>query len=178
MDQWTGFDAAADTVDGVHPNTGGFQKMANRWYPALAQVLDGVVPPQPTATASPSSSPTASPTSSSSPSSSVSPTTGGGSSTATYTVMSQWAGNFQGQVTVTNTSAAASKGWTTTFTFGNGQQVTQSWNTTLAQTGATVTAANVSYNGALGAGASTSLGFLASWNNVANPAPAVSCTLS
>ena len=178
VDQWTGFDAAADTVDGVHPNTGGFQKMANRWYPPLAKVLDGVIPTQPTATVSPSSSPTMSPTSSSSPSSSVSPTNGGGSCTASYAVVSQWAGNFQGQVTVTNTSAAASKGWTITFTFANGQQVTQSWNATLAQAGATVTAANVSYNGNLGAGASTSLGFLASWNNVTNTAPAVRCTLS
>ncbi|HST86015.1 MAG TPA: cellulose binding domain-containing protein [Kineosporiaceae bacterium] len=178
VDQWTGFDAATDTGDGVHPNTGGFQKMANRWYPPLAQVLDGVIPTQPTATTSPSSSPTVSPTSPSGPSSSASPTTGVGSCTAAYAVVSQWAGNFQGQVTVTNTSAAASKGWTTTFTFANGQQVSQSWNTTLAQAGASVTAANVSYNGSLAAGASTSLGFLASWNNVTNTAPAVSCTLS
>jgi mannan endo-1,4-beta-mannosidase len=36
----------------------------------------------------------------------------------------------------------------------------------------------VSYNGGLAAGASTSLGFLASWNNVTNAVPAVSCTLS
>jgi lysophospholipase L1-like esterase len=32
-DLWTGFDAVADTVDGVHPNDGGFQKMSERWYP-------------------------------------------------------------------------------------------------------------------------------------------------
>jgi len=42
VDQWTGFDAVADTVDGVHPNTGGFQKMADRWYPELARVLAGM----------------------------------------------------------------------------------------------------------------------------------------
>jgi lysophospholipase L1-like esterase len=188
VDQWTGFNAATDTGDGVHPNTGGFQKMANRWYPPLAQVLDGVLPTQPTATASPSSSPTVSPTSpasptvsptaTSSPSTSVSPTTGVGTCTASYAVVSQWAGNFQGQVTVTNTSATASKGWTTTFRFANGQQVTQSWNATLTQAGATVTAANVSYNGNLAAGATTSLGFLASWNNTTNAVPVVSCTLS
>jgi lysophospholipase L1-like esterase len=34
VDQWTGFDAVADTGDGVHPNDAGFRKMADRWYPA------------------------------------------------------------------------------------------------------------------------------------------------
>src|SRR2546421_10939600 len=29
-DQWTGFNAATDTIDGVHPNDIGFQKMADR----------------------------------------------------------------------------------------------------------------------------------------------------
>jgi lysophospholipase L1-like esterase len=35
VDQYTGFDATADTKDGVHPNTQGSQKMANNWYAAL-----------------------------------------------------------------------------------------------------------------------------------------------
>ena len=37
VDQWSGFDVAADTVDGVHPNRAGAQKMADRWYPALTR---------------------------------------------------------------------------------------------------------------------------------------------
>ncbi|WP_233225738.1 RICIN domain-containing protein [Amycolatopsis sp. CA-126428] len=42
VDQWTGFNAAADTVDGVHPNsTTGIQKMESRWYPALTAALGG-----------------------------------------------------------------------------------------------------------------------------------------
>ncbi|HTV22236.1 MAG TPA: GDSL-type esterase/lipase family protein [Polyangiaceae bacterium] len=40
VDQWTGFDAAADTRDGVHPNTAGSQKMADRWFAALAPLLE------------------------------------------------------------------------------------------------------------------------------------------
>jgi lysophospholipase L1-like esterase len=164
VDQWTGFDDATDTVgDGVHPNDAGFQKMADRWYPALSQVLSGIIPPPP------SSSPT--------PSASPSPTPTGGACSATYQITSQWGGGFQGTVTVTNKSAAASSAWTATFTFASGQQMTQSWNTTLTQTGATVTAHNVSYNGSLTAGASTSFGFLASWTTT-NAIPAVSCTLS
>jgi mannan endo-1,4-beta-mannosidase len=44
VDQWTGFDTAADTGDGVHPNsTTGIQKMAARWYPALVAALPGAV---------------------------------------------------------------------------------------------------------------------------------------
>ncbi|MDU0294160.1 SGNH/GDSL hydrolase family protein, partial [Saccharothrix longispora] len=39
VDQWTGFDAATDTGDGVHPVDSGFRKMADRWYPALAAAL-------------------------------------------------------------------------------------------------------------------------------------------
>jgi mannan endo-1,4-beta-mannosidase len=39
------------------------------------------------------------------------------------------------------------------------------------------TARNVSYNGRLGVGASTTFGFLGSWNGT-NSAPAVSCAAS
>jgi lysophospholipase L1-like esterase len=44
VDQWTGFNVVADTNDGVHPVTSGFVKMANRWFPVLAQALNGVNP--------------------------------------------------------------------------------------------------------------------------------------
>ncbi|BCJ46534.1 hypothetical protein GCM10010168_61730 [Actinoplanes ianthinogenes] len=39
VDQWTGFDTATDTYDGVHPNDAGNVKIANRWYPALAAAI-------------------------------------------------------------------------------------------------------------------------------------------
>jgi lysophospholipase L1-like esterase len=180
VDQWTGFDAVGDTVDGVHPNNAGFQKMANRWYPPLAKVLDGVIPP-PTASATPSASATSSasptPTSSPTPSPTASISPGGAGCTATYQVSSQWGGAFQGEVAVKNNSTTASSAWTATFTFANGQQINQSWNTTLAQSGAAVTARNVSYNASLAAGASTSFGFIATWNDTTNAVPAVTCTL-
>ncbi|MGC4089264.1 MAG: SGNH/GDSL hydrolase family protein [Polyangiaceae bacterium] len=35
VDQYTGFDATADTRDGVHPNDSGSQKMATKWQAAL-----------------------------------------------------------------------------------------------------------------------------------------------
>jgi lysophospholipase L1-like esterase len=163
VDQWTGFDTATDTDgDGVHPNDAGFQKMAARWYPPLAQVLSGIIPPQPTPSATPS--PSTSPT-------------GSAGCAATYQMTSQWNGGFQGGVTVTNDSATASSAWTATVTFADGQQITQSWNATLSQNGPTVTTSNASYNGSLAPGASATFGFIATWN-AANAAPTVTCTLS
>lgn len=39
VDQWTGFNSASDTVDGVHPNSSGNVKIANKWYPALTALI-------------------------------------------------------------------------------------------------------------------------------------------
>ncbi|MFI5490748.1 cellulase family glycosylhydrolase [Micromonospora echinaurantiaca] len=99
-----------------------------------------------------------------------------GGCTASYTVVNQWPGGFQGEVKVTAGSAAIT-GWTTTWTFADGQAVSQSWNTRLTSSGSAVTARNVDWNGRLGAGASTSFGFIASWNG-ANAVPAVTCAAS
>jgi alpha-L-fucosidase 2 len=78
-------------------------------------------------------------------------------------------------VTVT-AGAAAINGWTVSWTFANGQVISQLWSGTLTQTGANVTVKNVSYNGSIPAGGSQSFGFLASWNNTTNAIPTVSCT--
>lgn len=39
IDQWTGFDAAIDTRDGVHPNESGNRKMAEKWLAGLKMLL-------------------------------------------------------------------------------------------------------------------------------------------
>ncbi|XVV17142.1 cellulose binding domain-containing protein [Actinoplanes sp. CA-131856] len=39
VDQWTGFDTATDTYDGVHPNDAGNVKIATRWYPEVARAI-------------------------------------------------------------------------------------------------------------------------------------------
>ncbi|MFI9642333.1 lytic polysaccharide monooxygenase [Micromonospora sp. NPDC051925] len=100
------------------------------------------------------------------------PTTGG--CTATYRVTSTWSGGFQGEVDVT-AGATAIKGWTVNWTYSGGQQVSQAWNATLASSGSSVTARNVSYNGALAAGGKTTFGFLASGTG-ANPTPTCTAT--
>ncbi|MER6027721.1 cellulose binding domain-containing protein [Streptomyces sp. NPDC001851] len=91
--------------------------------------------------------------------------------TVEYTVTNQWAGGFQGSVSITNHQAALA-GWTLTFDFPGGQKVTRGWNAEWSQSGTTVTAGNESYNGSLGTGASVSAGFLASWPG-SNVAPTV-----
>jgi mannan endo-1,4-beta-mannosidase len=125
-------------------------------------------------TAPPSSTPPTSTPPTSAPPSSSPPPTGSRGCTATYAIVNQWPGGFQGEVRVT-AGAAAISGWTVTWTFANGQSISQAWNATVSSTGASVTARNVSYNGRLDAGASASFGFLGSWNG-ANTVPAVSCT--
>ncbi|MFJ4833076.1 cellulose binding domain-containing protein [Streptomyces sp. NPDC088747] len=81
--------------------------------------------------------------------------------TVEYSVTGQWDTGFQGAVTITNNTAAVSS-WNLTFDYAQGQKVTQGWNAKWSQSGTTVTAANESWNGALGSGASVSAGFLAS----------------
>ncbi|MBQ1017949.1 CotH kinase family protein [Micromonospora sp. D93] len=96
--------------------------------------------------------------------------------TATYAVTSQWTGGFQGEVRVTAGTSAISN-WTVTWTFASGQSVTQAWNATVTSQGSAVTARNVAYNGALGAGASTAFGFLGSSTGTPST-PALTCTAS
>ncbi|MFC4584965.1 cellulose binding domain-containing protein [Sphaerisporangium corydalis] len=158
VDQWTGFSTSADTYDGVHPNSTGDQKMANKWYPALVQLL-GTTPPPTT--------PTPTPTISTPP-----PTAGG--CTATYKIANSWPGGFGGEVTVKNTGTTATTGWTVTWTFANGQTISQLWNGALTSSGSAITVKNLGYNGALTAGASTTFGFNGTWTTT-NTAPTPAC---
>ncbi|MBU2664109.1 cellulose binding domain-containing protein [Actinoplanes bogorensis] len=75
-----------------------------------------------------------------------------------YAVSSSWPGGFGANVTITNLGDPLSS-WTLVWTYGNGQTVTQAWNTSLTQSGSTVTARNVSWNGALATNGTASFGF-------------------
>jgi cellulose 1,4-beta-cellobiosidase len=79
---------------------------------------------------------------------------GGGGCHIGYTVVNSWATGFQVQLSIQNTSASATAGWTLRWTFAGSQQVSSLWNGTAAQSGSTVTVTNLSYNAAIGAGAS------------------------
>ncbi|MFG2039515.1 cellulose binding domain-containing protein [Dactylosporangium sp. NPDC048998] len=92
----------------------------------------------------------------------------------TYTIANEWTnspgqGGFTANVTIKNLGDALSS-WNLGFTFPGGQQVTQGWSATWSQSGANVTAASMSYNGSLGTGASTDIGFNGNWTG-SNPKP-------
>jgi len=87
-------------------------------------------------------------------------------------VTNSWPGGFQANVDVT-AGSAGTNGWTVHLTYPSGVTVTQLWNGTLSGTGPSYTVTNASFNGALGAGATASFGFLA---NGTPATPTVSCT--
>jgi mannan endo-1,4-beta-mannosidase len=134
-----------------------------------ASIFGGVVNPSPSVSVSPSVSPSASPSTSTPP-----PANAG--CTAAYTVTGQWQGGFQGEVKVTAGSSAINS-WAVTWTYANGQKVTNAWSADVTSSGTAVTARNAAWNGKVAAGGTTSFGFLGSWTG-SNTVPAVSCTAS
>ncbi|MCW3843157.1 cellulose binding domain-containing protein [Micromonospora yasonensis] len=148
----------------------------------VADRLGGTPSPTPT-TASPSptspspspTSPSPSPTSPSPTPTSPSPPPTGSGCAATYAVTNSWPGGFQAELTIRNSGAAPIAGWTLTWTFLDGQQISQLWSGSYTQSGAAVTVRDAGWNGNLGVGGSTTAGFTGTWTG-ANRVPAVSCT--
>ena len=174
VDHATGWDPARDTSDGVHPNDAGTARMAATWLPAAQRALALVGGATPTVSPTPavSATPTASPTPTVSPTPTSTPTVspGGASCTAAYTVASQWPGGFVASVRVTSGPTLLT-GWTVRVDLPGGQ-VAHAWSSTVSGTGP-VTFTPAAWNGTLGAGASTELGF----QGTGSPTPgAVGCT--
>lgn len=74
------------------------------------------------------------------------------------TKMNHWGSGYQLDVTVSNNGAAAVSGWSIELDFGESPQLTGSWNAAVSASGNTVSATNISWNGNLSAGQSTSFG--------------------
>jgi hypothetical protein len=70
---------------------------------------------------------------------------------------------------------AATTAWTLTWTYANGQTISQLWNGSHTQSGATVTVRNAAWNGALPAGGTTTVGFLGTRTGQ-NAVPTVGCS--
>ncbi|BCB90503.1 cellulase family glycosylhydrolase [Phytohabitans suffuscus] len=87
----------------------------------------------------------------------------------TYSAGSQWPGGFTANVGITNLGDPVN-GWSLVWTFPSGQRVTQAWNANVTSSGATVTATNVGYNGAIATNGTVSFGFNGSWSGT-NTAP-------
>ena len=100
-------------------------------------------------------------------------TTGGFGCHVIYIINGQWPGGFGAGITLQNTGTTNWTSWTITWTFANGQMVSQLWNGATTQSGANVTVSNLSYNGSIAAGSSyNGVGFNGTWNNSTNAIPA------
>jgi hypothetical protein len=89
-----------------------------------------------------------------------------------YTVTSQWPGGFGAAITINNIGTTALSNWTLTWSFADGQTISQLWNGIEAQNAANVSVTNESYNGSIASGGSYSgMGFNGTWNNTTNAAP-------
>jgi glucuronoarabinoxylan endo-1,4-beta-xylanase len=121
------------------------------------------VTPTPTHTPTPSPTPTHTPTPTPTPIS-------GSSCKISYVIQNQWPGGFTNSTTITNTGSTAISSWTLKFTFPGSQQVTQGWNGNFSQQSNVVTVQNMSYNGSISPGGSTSIGFNGTWTG-SNPNP-------
>ncbi|WP_196218102.1 cellulose binding domain-containing protein [Streptomyces blattellae] len=144
----------ADLADGVHPNAGGYSKMATVWYNALRSVPgsigDVTTPP-------------------------TSPPPAPGACTATYKVVNSWGTGLQAEVTVRAGASAALNGWTVRMTLPAGQSIGSLWNGVNTGTTGSVSVKNAAHNAAVGAGASTTFGYVANGSATATPAD-VSCS--
>ena len=85
-----------------------------------------------------------------------------------YALVNQWPDGFQATVTVTTTEALSD--WRVTWSFKDGQEVTQMWDAHYSQSGSKVTATATDYNRSVPADGSLSLGFNASWQGRNAPA--------
>ncbi|WP_239126133.1 cellulose binding domain-containing protein, partial [Catellatospora bangladeshensis] len=73
-------------------------------------------------------------------------------------------GGFTANITVKNTGDALTS-WTLRYSYANGQTLTlPGWSANWTQSGGNVTASNLSYNGSLATGASTSIGINGRWS--------------
>ncbi|MFJ9767359.1 cellulose binding domain-containing protein [Streptomyces erythrochromogenes] len=85
-----------------------------------------------------------------------------GSVGAVYTKSSSWSGGYTGQYVVTNNTGQAQSGWTLEFDLPAGTKIDSLWNGTHTVAGQHVTVKPAGWNGQLAAGASVTVGFVAS----------------
>jgi cellulose 1,4-beta-cellobiosidase len=79
---------------------------------------------------------------------------GGGTCHVGFTVTNSWSTGFQAGLSIQNTGTTPITNWVLSWTFANGQSVSQLWNGSATQTGNTVTVNSMSYNSTIAAGAS------------------------
>lgn len=83
--------------------------------------------------------------------------------TCVYTIQNVWPGGFTAQIVIADNGPTTINGWTLRWTFNEYTTNIAAWQSTLsAPDGIHATATNVSYNGTIRSGYTTSLGWSAS----------------
>jgi cellulase/cellobiase CelA1 len=89
-----------------------------------------------------------------------------------YVIQSDWGVGATISVTITNNNATAVNGWTLAFTFPGNQTITNLWNGTYTQSGASVSVKDGGFNANIPAnGGSVNFGFNISYSGT-NAKPA------
>lgn len=113
---------------------------------------------EPTPTAAPGETPpggTPAPTATAPPPSPSPPPPAGDGCEVTFTYSSSWQVGFVANIALRNDTSSPVSDWQVTWTFPNDQRVTNSWDTTLTQTGQSVRAVSRDYNRTLAANGGT-----------------------
>jgi mannan endo-1,4-beta-mannosidase len=163
---WSGNGGGVEYLDLVT----GFNKSAlSPWGERLFNGANGIKATARTATVfggpTPTPTPTPTVTTTPTPTPTATPTQGTGACSAALTVGNSWGGGYQASVTV-KAGPAMIGSWTTSFPLPSGSSVAQLWSGSHSASGATNTVRNAAWNGLLGAGATTTYGFIGS-----GPAP-------
>ncbi|MCL6590429.1 MAG: cellulose binding domain-containing protein [Firmicutes bacterium] len=88
------------------------------------------------------------------------PTARSGGYIVTYTISSDWGSGANVDIIIKNNTAAAVNGWTLNWAFPGNQTITNMWNATYTQSGASVSAKDAGYNATITSnGGTVSFGF-------------------
>jgi chitinase len=80
--------------------------------------------------------------------------------TAAFVRTSTWSTGYEAKFTVTNNTSSAISSWNVQFDLPSGSSISSFWDAVVSRSGQHYTANNASWNGSLGAGTSTSFGFI------------------
>ncbi|MCL6590593.1 MAG: cellulose binding domain-containing protein [Firmicutes bacterium] len=93
------------------------------------------------------------------------PTQGTGGFMVSYVIQSDWGNGATIGVTITNNTTTTVNGWTLAFSFPGNQTITNLWNGTYTQSGASVSVKDAGYNATIGAnGGNVNFGFNISYS--------------
>ncbi len=98
----------------------------------------------------------------------------GSACTVDYTISPQDSSNFGAAITIKNGGTTTLSNWVLTWGFANGQTISSSWNGTVAQSGANVTASEQSgqsWQNIPAGGSYSGFGFNGTWNGTTNAIP-------